>query len=110
MLLNQINPDLSTRGLQTQDLLTRAEMVLDNAQLLGCKKYVTAKTICQGNTKLNFAFVANLFNEWPALEKLSEVEKGVIDDWLFGSEGDREARGIPKKIINTKLSVLVVVE
>lgn len=43
-------------------------MVLQNADKLGCRKFVTAKDICKGNAKLNLAFVANLFNTWPALE------------------------------------------
>ena len=79
---------------------------------------MTARTICNGNTKLNFgtcfftsvtthrhadkyllyspfddtAFVANLFNTHPCLEPLSEQEKAALDDWLFNSQGDREAR------------------
>jgi len=43
-------------------------LVLNNAEKLDCKKFVTAKDIVKGNTKLNLAFVANLFNTWPALE------------------------------------------
>jgi hypothetical protein len=39
-----------------------------NADKLGCRKFVTARDICKGNQKLNLAFVANLFNTWPALE------------------------------------------
>ena len=47
----------------------------------------------EGNQKLNFAFVANLFNTHPGLEKLTEAEMAQLDEWLFSSEGDREARG-----------------
>ena len=67
--------------------------MLEFADKLDCRKYVTSKTICSGNSKLNFAFVANLFNTHPGLEPLSEQEKGALDDWLFNSQGDREARG-----------------
>jgi plastin-1 len=47
----------------------------------------------EGNTKLNFAFVAHLFNTHPGLEKLTEAEMAGLDSSLFdSSEGDREAR------------------
>jgi len=43
-------------------------MVLENADKLGCKKFLRPQDIVKGNQKLNLAFVANLFNTWPALE------------------------------------------
>jgi hypothetical protein len=68
VLLAQIAPQHCNRnGLQESNLLKRAEMVLDGAQKLDCRKFVTAKDINKGNQKLNLAFVANLFNTWPAL-------------------------------------------
>jgi plastin-1 len=45
-----------------------------------------------GNSKLNFAFVANLFNTHPCLEPLSLVDKEKLDESMFDSAGDREAR------------------
>ncbi|KAJ3089397.1 hypothetical protein HK102_006472 [Quaeritorhiza haematococci] len=93
VLLNQLAPELCSRApLQERDLFQRAEMVLTNADKLGCRKYLTPKTLVGGNPKLNFAFVANLFNHHPGLEALTDTEKAQLDDWLFGSEGDREAR------------------
>jgi hypothetical protein len=69
VLLAQIAPQhCNKNGLQEKDLNKRAEMVLQNADKLDCRKFVTAKDICKGNQKLNLAFVANLFNTWPALE------------------------------------------
>ncbi|KAJ3416764.1 hypothetical protein HDV05_000138 [Chytridiales sp. JEL 0842] len=93
VLLAQLRPDTCTRApLQTRDLLQRAEEVLQNAEKIGCRKYLNAKTLTDGNAKLNFAFVANLFNTYPGLEKLTEAEMAQLDDWLFNSEGSREAR------------------
>jgi plastin-1 len=93
VLLNQLAPSSCSRApLQTKDLYQRAEQVLENADKLGCRKYLNAKTLSEGNGKLNFAFVANLFNTCPGLEKLTEAEKAHLDEWLFKSEGDREAR------------------
>jgi len=68
VLLAQIAPQHCNRnGLQESNLLKRAEMVLQGAEKLDCRKFVTAKDINKGNQKLNLAFVANLFNTWPAL-------------------------------------------
>nr|KAJ3417719.1 hypothetical protein HK105_000886 [Polyrhizophydium stewartii] len=93
ILLNQLAPEACSRApLQTKDLLARAEQILSNADKIGCRKYLTPKTMVEGNQKLNFAFVAHLFNTRPGLEKLTEAEMAQLDEWLFSSEGDREAR------------------
>lgn len=93
VLLNQLAPELCSRAALTeQDLLQRAELMLVNADKLNCRKYVSPKAVVQGNPKLNVAFVANLFNTHPGLEPLTEAEKAALDEWLFKSEGDREAR------------------
>jgi len=69
VLLAQIAPQHCNRDpIKEGDLSKRAELVLKNADKLDCRKFVTAKDICKGNQKLNLAFVANLFNTWPALE------------------------------------------
>lgn len=91
VLLNQLAPDVCSRGpLNTPDLHDRAEQVLKNADKLGCRKFLTPKSIVAGNPKLNLAFVANLFNTHPGLDALTEEEKVEIDD--FDAEGEREAR------------------
>ncbi|KAL6941401.1 Fimbrin, actin-bundling protein [Hanseniaspora osmophila] len=91
ILLNQLAPELcSKQPLQTQDLLTRAEQVLENAEKLDCRKYLTAKALVAGNPKLNLAFVAHLFNTHPGLEPIAEEEKPEIEE--FDAEGEREAR------------------
>lgn len=80
-LLKQISPaehhnDLGP--LSEQDPRRRAEMVLANADKLGCRKFVTANEIVKGNAKLNLAFVANLFNEYPGLTPEEEMN---LDDF-----------------------------
>lgn len=91
VLLNQLKPDICSRGpLQTRDLLQRAEQVLDNADKLDCRKFLTPTSLVAGNPKLNLAFVANLFNTHPGLDPITEEEKANIDD--FDAEGEREAR------------------
>lgn len=91
VLLNQLKPDICSRApLQTRDLLQRAEQVLQNAEKLDCRKFLTPTALVAGNPKLNLAFVANLFNTHPGLEALTEEEKEGIED--FDAEGEREAR------------------
>lgn len=69
VLLAQIAPQQCDRKpLSETDLTKRAQLVLNNADKIDCKRFVTAKDIVKGNQKLNLAFVANLFNTWPGLE------------------------------------------
>jgi len=89
--MNQLAPEQCSRGpLQTKDLLQRAEEVLQNADTLDCRKFLTPTSLVAGNPKLNLAFVANLFNTHPGLDPITEEEKADIED--FDAEGEREAR------------------
>jgi len=75
ILLKQIAPKdkgVNTDALSESDLSKRAKLVLDNADKIDCKKFLRPKDIVDGNPKLNLAFVANLFNNYPALEPLVE--------------------------------------
>lgn len=92
VLLNQLAPDLCSRSpLQTRDLHQRAEQVLQNADKLSCRKFLSPTSLVAGNPKLNLAFVANLFNTHPGLDPITEEEeKLVVED--FDAEGEREAR------------------
>jgi plastin-1 len=94
VLLNQLKPDECSRApLQTRDLRQRAEQVLQNAERIGCRKYLTPASLIAGNPRLNLAFVANLFNTHPGLAPLDEQEAkdyGAVED--FDAEGEREAR------------------
>lgn len=92
VLLNQLKPDDCSRApLQTRDLNRRAEEVLQNADRIGCRRFLTPNAIVAGNPKLNLAFVANLFNTWPGLAPLAPQEAPPpIED--FDAEGEREAR------------------
>ncbi|CAN6630895.1 fimbrin [Trichomonascus vanleenenianus] len=91
ILLNQLASNLCSKApLQTPDLLQRAEQVLQNADKLECRKYLTPTALVAGNPKLNLAFVAHLFNTHPGLEPITEEEHVEIED--FDAEGEREAR------------------
>ncbi|KAH7345622.1 fimbrin [Rhizoctonia solani] len=92
ILLNQLKPNECSRApLQERDFLKRAEMVLQNADKIGCRKYLSAQAMVAGNPKLNLAFTAHLFNTHPGLAPLEEpMPTEAIED--FDAEGEREAR------------------
>eukprot|EP01121_Diplochlamys_sp_Union-15-3_P013330 TRINITY_DN4119_c0_g1_i1.p1 TRINITY_DN4119_c0_g1~~TRINITY_DN4119_c0_g1_i1.p1 ORF type:complete len:523 (+),score=101.08 TRINITY_DN4119_c0_g1_i1:38-1606(+) len=93
ILLNQLDPSKCSKDpLKESDLTKRAELALQNADKLGCRKFVKPTDIVKGNPKLNLAFIANLFNSHPGLDPLTEEEMAKLDETLFSSEGDREAR------------------
>ena len=56
-------------------------MVLQNADALDCRKFLTPTSLVAGNPKLNLAFVANLFNTHPCLDPITEEEKQEIEDF-----------------------------
>uniref|UniRef100_A0A673N5W1 Plastin-1-like n=1 Tax=Sinocyclocheilus rhinocerous TaxID=307959 RepID=A0A673N5W1_9TELE len=78
-LLNQISPkgdsddemriDIDMSGFNERDDEKRAELMLRQADRLDCRQFVTPKDVVAGNNKLNMAFVANLFNMYPALNR-----------------------------------------
>lgn len=78
ILLNQLAPKkCDKRALNESDKLKRAEIVLQNAEKIDCKKFVRPRDIVAGNGKLNLAFVANLFNTVPGLEPVEQTFEEV---------------------------------
>ncbi|KAI3911830.1 hypothetical protein MKW92_036016 [Papaver armeniacum] len=62
-LLNVLAPEhASPSTLDTKDPHERAERVLEHADRMNCKRYLTAKDIVEGSTNLNLAFVAHIFH------------------------------------------------
>ncbi|VVT45774.1 uncharacterized protein SAPINGB_P000884 [Magnusiomyces paraingens] len=91
VLLHQLVPEVcGLEPLNTTNLLQRAEQVLDNAERIEARKYLTPTALVAGNPKLNLAFVAHLFNTHPGLDPITEADNIEIED--FDAEGEREAR------------------
>ncbi|CAN9498518.1 unnamed protein product [Ophioblennius macclurei] len=81
---------LDMSGLREKEDVRRAECMLEQAERLGCRQFVTATDVVRGNPKLNLAFVANLFNKYPALKKpenqdldLSAIEGETREERTF---------------------------
>lgn len=55
--------------------------MLQQAERLGCRQFVTATDVVRGNPKLNLAFIANLFNRYPALHKPEnqDIDWGALE-------------------------------
>lgn len=61
-LLNVLAPEyINPTTLTVKDHLERAKLVLEHADKMGCKRYLTAKDIVEGSPNLNLAFVAHIF-------------------------------------------------
>ncbi|GFY61016.1 plastin-1 [Trichonephila inaurata madagascariensis] len=74
-LLKQIAPldaGVTLEALMKSDLLERAEIMLKQADKIGCRSFLTPNDVADGVYKLNVAFVANLFNNHPALDQPDE--------------------------------------
>lgn len=63
-LLNVLAPEhCNPLTLDTKDASERAKLVLDHAEKMGCKRYLSPIDIVEGSTNLNIAFVAQIFHQ-----------------------------------------------
>lgn len=70
-LLNALAPEHSTHvTLETKDPSERAKKVLEQAEKLDCKRYLSPEDIVEGSANLNLAFVAQLFQHRSIQESL----------------------------------------
>ncbi|XP_056420778.1 plastin-1 [Hyla sarda] len=95
-LLREISPKdgindafIDFSGFNEPNDLKRANYMLNQADKLGCRQFVTPSDVVSGNPKLNLAFVANLFNMYPALSKangydfLNQIEGETNEERTF---------------------------
>ena len=64
-MLNVLAPEYSRKPYPStvKELLERAKLVLEHADRMGCKRYLTPKDIVEGSPNLNLAFVAHIFQK-----------------------------------------------
>ena len=99
-LLHQIaSPDsgVNKEALMESDLTSRAELMLQQADKLGCRSFISAGDVTEGVYKLNLAFVANLFNNHPSLDKPDIDWEGLEN--LEETREEKSEREIAEKII-----------
>lgn len=96
VLLHQIAPNTcDTSALQLPAGEKRAERVLQNADKLNVQCFIKPKDIASGNSRLNLAFTAAIFNQCPGLDPLNEEEMdkaGLMDDDTGDSREERAFR------------------
>ncbi|KAK4439741.1 Fimbrin-5 [Sesamum alatum] len=89
-LLNVLAPEhCSPATLDTKDPTERANLVLEHAEKMDCKRYISPKDIVEGSANLNLAFVAQIFHQRNGLstdsKKISFAEM-MTDDELMSRE------------------------
>lgn len=67
-------------------------MMLANAEKMDCHKFVQPRDIVKGNPKLNLAFVANLFNQYPGLLPDEDFQDFDMDDVAGETREERTFR------------------
>ncbi|KAK2941068.1 putative actin bundling protein [Blattamonas nauphoetae] len=106
VLLHQIAPEhCDLAGLQESNLEKRGDIIITNAEKLGVKRFIKGKDIASGNQRLNLSFTAQLFNMWPALAPLEEIDdslKDLIED--TDSPENREERAFRNWVNNMGIS------
>ncbi|KAL5548515.1 hypothetical protein UlMin_003746 [Ulmus minor] len=83
-LLNVLAPEhCSPATLDAKDPNERAKLVIDHAEKMNCKRYLTPKDIVEGSSNLNLAFVAQIFHHRSGLstdsKKISFAEMMTED-------------------------------
>ncbi|XP_057451444.1 fimbrin-2 isoform X2 [Lotus japonicus] len=91
-LLNVLAPEYANPStLAVKNPFERAKLVLEHADKMGCKRYLTARDILEGSPNLNLAFVAHIFqhrNGLSALTKQISLLETLPDD----TQDSREER------------------
>ncbi|AQK74296.1 Fimbrin-1 [Zea mays] len=90
-LLKALAPEHSPETtLDTKDPNERAKLVLEQAEKLDCKRYLTPKDITEGSANLNLAFVAQIFQHRNGLtsdtKQVTLTQTATHDDVLLSRE------------------------
>ncbi|KAM5585387.1 hypothetical protein ABKV19_004674 [Rosa sericea] len=79
-LLNVLAPEHCNPATLDAKPDERAKLVLDHAERMNCKRYLSPKDIIEGSSNLNLGFVAQIFHErWILLEVLDKVSPGSVN-------------------------------
>uniref|UniRef100_A0A7N0ZY91 Calponin-homology (CH) domain-containing protein n=1 Tax=Kalanchoe fedtschenkoi TaxID=63787 RepID=A0A7N0ZY91_KALFE len=90
-LLNVLAPEhCDPAALDVKDPAERAKLVLDHAEKIDCKRYLSPKDIAEGSSNLNLAFVAQIFHQRNGLstdmKKMSFAEMMTDDEQMSRDE------------------------
>ncbi|KAK6919258.1 Calponin homology domain [Dillenia turbinata] len=86
-LLNALAPEYGTPNtLEVKDPGERAKMILEHAEKLDCKRYLTPKDIVEGSPNLNLAFVAQIFQHRNGLSVSADSQKMSFAEMMTDDE------------------------
>ncbi|CAN7089556.1 unnamed protein product [Brassica rapa subsp. narinosa] len=86
-LLNVLAPEhKSPSKLAAKNPFERAKNVLEHADRMGCRRYLTAKDIVEGSPNLNLAFVAHIFQHRNGLSTKTKQISFLADDTQISRE------------------------
>ncbi|KAK6918772.1 Calponin homology domain [Dillenia turbinata] len=92
-LLNALAPEHGTPNtLEVKDPGKRAKMILEHAEKLDCKRYLTPKDIVEGSPNLNLAFVAEIFQHRNGLSISADSQKMNFAEMMTDEKTSREER------------------
>ncbi|CAJ1971607.1 unnamed protein product [Sphenostylis stenocarpa] len=92
-LLNALAPEVAgPSALTTSDPTERASLVLEQAEKLDCKRYLTPKDIVEGSPNLNLAFVAQIFQHRNGLTTVDSQKMSFAEMMTDDAETSREER------------------
>uniref|UniRef100_A0A1D1Y208 Fimbrin-like protein 2 n=1 Tax=Anthurium amnicola TaxID=1678845 RepID=A0A1D1Y208_9ARAE len=90
-LLNVLAPEqIKLSSVVVKDPLERARLVLEHADRMGCKRYLTPKDIVEGSANLNLAFVAHIFQKRNGLS--SQTKQITVFETIEDMQISREER------------------
>lgn len=87
-LLNVLAPEhCNPATLDNKDPTERAKLVLDHAERMSCKRYLSPKDIVEGSANLNLAFVAHIFHERLEIIRIIRLclwfDEKLLESWIF---------------------------
>ncbi|KAJ4793876.1 Fimbrin 1 [Rhynchospora pubera] len=95
-LLKALAPEVSSVStIDVKDPSERAKMVIEQAEKLDCKRYLTPKDIVEGSPNLNLAFVAQIFqhrNGFTTDNKQIKITQASTPDDVVISREERSFR------------------
>ncbi|XP_051134617.1 fimbrin-2 [Andrographis paniculata] len=92
-LLNVLAPEHGNPStLTVKDQFERAKLVLEHADRMGCKRYLTAKDIVDGCPNLNLAFVAHIFQHRNGLSSTQTKPISFLETQFDDAQVSREER------------------
>ncbi|KAL1309098.1 hypothetical protein AAHE18_17G154900 [Arachis hypogaea] len=91
-LLNVLAPEYTNPStLAVKNPFERAKLVLEHADKMGCKRYLTARDIVEGSPNLNLAFVAHIFQHRNGLSTQTR-QNSLLEALPDDTQDSREER------------------